>query len=90
MNRGVPVGNGAAWMKPDSSLRERVLAPRGENERQSVRIADRSGWTTQMVAGGQWRIRTSVGVSQLIYSQSRLAASVTAPVIAIHAYLVAL
>ena len=28
--------------------------------------------------GGQWRIRTSEGVSQLIYSQSRLATSVTA------------
>ena len=28
--------------------------------------------------GGQWRIRTSEGVIQLIYSQSRLATSVTA------------
>ena len=28
--------------------------------------------------GGQWRIRTSEGVCQLIYSQSRLATSVTA------------
>src|SRR5579859_5589218 len=30
------------------------------------------------ISGGQWRIRTSEGVSQLIYSQSRLATSVTA------------
>jgi hypothetical protein len=70
-------------MKPDPSRpnpRERAGAVRMRCEPASKRMSLAPLAGHPMVAGGQWRIRTSEGVSQLIYSQSRLAASVTAPV----------
>ena len=44
----------------------------------ALRLRRRSAPDAPRRTGGQWRIRTSEGVSQLIYSQSRLATSVTA------------
>src|SRR5215467_10177737 len=44
----------------------------------ALRFRRRSTCHARRRTGGQWRIRTSEGVSQLIYSQSRLATSVTA------------
>jgi hypothetical protein len=41
-------------------------------------LADEAQLYAHRRTGGQWRIRTSEGVSQLIYSQFRLATSVTA------------
>ena len=80
MNVGVPVGDSTPWMKPDPRHKRAERASRN-GELRGVRIAARSVWPNHpKVAGGQWRIRTSEGVIQLIYSQSRLAASVTAPV----------